>query len=112
MKRFGYHNFMQATYRIYWDACALCSSTDHLNTHHIWAFRMGGPSEFWNFICLCRSCHSDWGGNKDLNDDRQMELYTKKSFAELKRFGFVLDENDFGGLIELRTRLLKAGFGK
>jgi len=39
--------------------CQLCGKQQwNLDVHHIIPERLGGPSEDWNLITLCRSCHS------------------------------------------------------
>ena len=38
--------------------CALCDSTDGLQTHHVVPRGVGGSSSPMNLICLCWRCHN------------------------------------------------------
>ena len=46
------------------DRCAVCSSTDRLEMHHIQHQAAGGGDEASNLACLCATCHDDHHGGR------------------------------------------------
>lgn len=63
------------------------------HVHHIRLLSQGGQDEIWNLICLCAHCHNKLQ-NHSRPDERAPVLFTWKAFAESRRFGFVLDNQD------------------
>lgn len=70
-----------------------CAYGYDVEGHHIIPLKDGGVDAYWNIIALCKKCHrennlhSRWQNN-------EVELFTWKSFHELNRFGFYLDEKE------------------
>jgi DNA mismatch repair protein MutS len=46
------------------DVCAVCGSTDRLETHHIVPQAEGGTHHPGNLVCLCATCHDDHHGGR------------------------------------------------
>jgi len=68
-----------------------CESGTSIEVHHIIPLSRGGKDQYWNFIVLCRTCHK--GNNlHTLWEDKIVALNNYKTYFELERFGFVLDD--------------------
>lgn len=70
-----------------------CTSGYNCEVHHILPAKNGGKNEYWNFVSLCRHCHRHLGLHSK-HDEKDIILFTWKSYQELSLFGFVLDEHD------------------
>ena len=44
-------------------ACALCSSNQGLQIHHVIHRSQGGKNDMHNLVCLCWVCHANAHGN-------------------------------------------------